>query len=104
MTKATVSRGTAKDHAERGEGFSANGESAFSRRVAHPDLVRMKGYVRPRPQNSHAAHAADIRFNEIEIEKMQRAMTVERNPVRLAKLARSIAIKSAFVEKLKSEL
>jgi hypothetical protein len=98
--------GTAKALAGNGEGFSANGESQFSRRAAHPENVRMKGYVEPprkRPPNAHAAHATDIKFNLIEIERMQRAMTVEKNPVRLAKLAKNVAIKRAFVEKLKSE-
>ncbi len=105
-SRATKTEGTAREAAERGEGFSANGESQWTRNAAQPGNVRMKGYEPPprqRPPNPHARYAADIRFNEIEIERMQRAMTVEKNPVRLAKLARSIAIKSAFVEKLKSE-
>ena len=98
---ATLTTGTAKENAEHDEGFSANGESQFSRRAAHPDNVRLQGYKRPRPK---MALAADIGFNVIEIERMQRALTVERDPKRIAKLRKNIEIKTKFVERLKSEI
>jgi hypothetical protein len=106
---ATLTVGTAREHAERGEGFSANGESQWTRNAAQPGNVKMRGFhenepgtspYRPGPRTT----AENIRFNEIEIARMQNAARKETNPAGLAKLAKNIAIKSAFVEKLKREM
>ncbi len=103
MTKATRTVGTAKDEAKASNGYVASGESSFSRRIAHPDNVRMRSYVRPPRSRATNDNAANIRVQEIEIERLQRKTMNEHDVVKLAKLRKSIAIKQAFVERLKQE-
>src|SRR5271168_5364512 len=105
MTKATKTIGTAQDSAKTSGGYVASGESSFSRRMAHPDHVRMPSYVKPPRTRSRQTHdnAANIRVQEIEIERMQRKTMNEHDQDKLAKLRKNIAIKQAFVERLKQE-
>jgi hypothetical protein len=104
-SRATRTEGTAKELADNGVGYVASGEGEWSRNRAKADNVRLRGYMPP-PRNRTRApkqYATDIRCNEIELSRLERALTVERNPARVAKLRKNIAIKSAFVERLKDE-
>jgi hypothetical protein len=116
MRKATFKAGTARETAERGEGFSANGESQWTRNAAQPGNVKLNHYglEEPKPwrpdgaklrqREERMARAADIEFNEVEIAKMVARVQTETNPERRAKLRKNIGIKRRFVERLKSEL
>jgi hypothetical protein len=96
--KPKITHGTAKDLANISDGFSSSGASMYTRREAHPDNVRM-GRMHRNPK----LRATDIRCNEIELERMQKALAVERKPERRSKLLRNIDAKSNWVAKLRAE-
>jgi hypothetical protein len=117
-SRATLTVGTAREAAEHESGFSANGESQYSRRAAQPGNVKMPGYFVVRPKSprhgarlrarekqikDRMAHAADITFNEAALAKLVGQVLKEPNPERVAKLRKQIDIKRRWVERLKSE-
>jgi hypothetical protein len=104
-SRATLTVGTARDLADHGVGYVASGEGEYSRQSARPDQVRMNSYVPPprwKPGQQHP-NAKDIGFHEVAIETMQRRLTVEKDPKRIAKLKRDIEAKTKFVAKLRSQ-
>ena len=104
MRKAIIQQGRAADLTKTSDGYVASGESSFSRRAAHSDHVRLNSYEKKRAHVRQSRdNAANIRVQEIELERMQRATLVEHDQVRLAKLRKNIEIKSRFVARLKRE-
>lgn len=112
--------GTTQEAPDKAPGYVASGISRWSRAAAGPKNLKLSGYVapaapywlkgdgkhrhnpnRPRPTTDIAAA---IDFNLGEIERMKRAASAEKNPVRRAKLEKNVAIKRRFVERLKREL
>jgi hypothetical protein len=88
-------RGTAKDLADHDAGYAPNGESEHSRRSASSPKISL----------SHGKRNDGrlIRENEIKLAKIRARLLTENNPAQLVKLKRDFEIKSAFIERLKSE-
>jgi hypothetical protein len=94
-------RGTAKELADLGHGYSANGESEFSRHSAHSANVKMRSHA---PKTRGARTTSDIiAQSESQLAKMRGDLMLENNPARIVKLKRDMEIKGAFVARLKSE-
>jgi hypothetical protein len=74
-SRATKTTGTAREHAERGEGFSANGESQWSREAARTKNVKMRGFTEGERGTGRykgpRSLSDNIKFNEIEMDKMR---------------------------------
>src|SRR5258708_31639876 len=99
-----TSRGTARKLAELDNGFAANGESMFTRRAAKPDAnATMAGHVKKNPTGRKYSIPHLIRYHSSLLSRMCGEILTETCPVRLAKLEKNFSIKSAFVEKLRSE-
>jgi hypothetical protein len=95
--RPTVFRGgTAREIAEHGLGYSANGESQYSRNAAATaNIVLSKG---------KRTDGRLLRENENQLAKIAQRLSIETDPAKIMKLRKDHAIKSRFVEKLKSEL
>ena len=101
MARGAITRGTARDLADHGHGFSANGESEYSRRSARAPDVTMVGHVAK--GHGPRTHAALIAENESQLAKLRGDILLTTDRVRLAKLRKSFEIKLRFVERLKKE-
>src|ERR1700737_4954471 len=88
-----VKHGSAKNLADHGAGYSANGESEFSRQSAHAPNVSLKKGKR--------TDGRLIRETEKALRKLKYRASEERDPTRLMKLEKNIAIKSAFLDRLR---
>lgn len=96
-----IVRGTAREIAEHGTGYSANGEGEYSRRVASAPNVKMRGHVaKTRGKHSQVALIAE---NESLLARLRGEIAIETDPARLAKLKKNFEIKTRFVERLRSE-
>lgn len=94
--------GTAKQLADNGVGYTASGESEWSRQAAsngnakmqsaEPDQVR--GVFKSKPKEDL------IYRNRHAIRKLARKMKTETDPIKLAKLKKHYEIKSMFLSKL----
>jgi hypothetical protein len=95
MARGAIKHGSAKDLAEHDAGYSANGESEHSRRAASSPKISL----------SHGKRTDGrlIRENESKLAKIRARLLTENNPAQLVKLKRDFEIKSAFIERLKSE-
>ena len=87
-----IKHGTAAQLADHGVGFSANGESQWSRRSASVPKIALSRGTR--------TDGRLIREVERDLGKLRHQASIEREPVRLAKLRKNITIKSAFLKKL----
>jgi hypothetical protein len=107
-SRATLTKGTARESAEHGEGFSANGESQYSRRAAQPDNIKMRGFHEGErgtgKYRGPRSIADNIRFIETELRQVQTALIHETAPERIAKLKKKIEIKTRFLDRLRGEL
>src|SRR5260221_127510 len=90
-----IRQGTAGQLADHGTGYSANGESQFSRQSASAPVIKLGEGKR--------THGRLIRDTEKELAKLEQREREEREPMRLAKIRANYCIKSAFLAKLKSE-
>jgi hypothetical protein len=102
VAPGVVRHGTAKNLADVGQGYSANGESEFSRQSAHSaNAVKMRGNS---PKTTGKRTTAEIiAQNETQLAKLRGNLLIENNPARIAKMKRDLEIKSAFVARLKAE-
>ena len=88
-----VRHGTARNLADHRDGCSANGESEFSRQSAHaPNISLNKG---------KRTDGRLIRETEKALGKLKYRASEERDPKRIMKLEKNIAIKSAFLDRLR---
>jgi hypothetical protein len=97
-----VSHGTARDLADHSVGYSASGESQFSRNAASTGGGRDADQL---PDSIKGRYAPDRKSNLIfrnrqEIRKIARKIKDETDPAKLAKLKKNYAIKSMFLAKL----
>lgn len=95
-----VTRGTARDLADNGAGYSCNGESQYSRNAAQPN-VRMAGNS-AKTTGKHT-QAALIAENESQLAKLRGDISLETDPTRREKLKKNFDIKARFVARLKAE-
>jgi hypothetical protein len=95
MARGSIKVGTAGQLADHGTGYSANGESQFSRQSASAPVIKLSEGKR--------THGRLIRENQKGLVRLQRRAYEERDPVALAKIKKDIAIKTAFIAKLQSE-
>jgi hypothetical protein len=96
--RPTVIRGTsARDLAEHGLGYSANGESQYSRNAAATaaNIVLSKG---------KRTDGRLLRENENQLAKITRRLAIETDPAKIMKLRQDREIKTRFVNKLRSEI
>jgi hypothetical protein len=105
VAPGVVRHGTAKNLAGHDGGYSASGESQFSRQSAHSANVKTRGYVENHPAkvSGPRSHGELIAENERALAKIRAQLATENNPARLVKLKRDLEIKSAFVARLRSE-
>ncbi len=87
--------------AERAPGYTANGESQFSRQAAHsvPKMASRPYRVKGRPHTLAeliVRTEADLRFLHCDLR-------LEDDKARRAKIAKNLEIKRQFLEKLRSE-
>jgi hypothetical protein len=100
MRRRPITGTSSRQLADHEEGFSANGESMYSRRSANPP-VTMVGYV-GKTKGKHTIGQL-IRYHSSLLAKLNGDLMLTTDPVRRARIEKSIAIKSRFVERLKSE-
>ncbi|WMT75069.1 hypothetical protein [Bradyrhizobium sp. Ash2021] len=101
-----VHRGTtSRDLADHGVGYSASGESEFSRRAASVPNVKMPSYAVSKPKlRGPLSRPEVIAENERELLKLRDRIRLATDPAKLAKLKKNLNIKMSFVEKLRAEL
>jgi hypothetical protein len=88
-----IRHGTARNLADHDDGYSANGESEFSRQSARaPNVSLNKG---------RRTDGRLIRETEKALRKLKCKASEVDDPIRLMKLEKNIAIKSAFLDRLR---
>ncbi|MCU1340537.1 MAG: hypothetical protein JWO19_6118 [Bryobacterales bacterium] len=96
-----TSHGTARDLAEKGDGYAANGLSEHSRHSAHSQNIKLPGYIERGPKVRGPRSGGELVGENVKaLAKLERDARCETNPVRLAKLKKNIEIKKRFIEKL----
>jgi hypothetical protein len=91
--------GTAREEAERAAGFSANGESQWTRGAARPaDGIDRPGALK----GGHRTNERLIREVTRELNKLSEKIAVERDRERLIKLGKNYAIKEKFLARLRN--
>src|SRR5260370_36831316 len=94
-----ISHGTARDLAEKGEGYAANGLSEHSRHAAHSQNIKLPSYqANVRKIRGPKSSAELIEEATKALAKLQRDARSETNPVRLAKLRKNVEIKTRFIK------
>jgi hypothetical protein len=96
-----TTRGTAKDLADHGVGYSSNGEGEYSRRSAQAPEVTMVGFV-PKGRGKQTTPALIAEHTSL-LAKLRGEMLLETDPARLAKLKKNFDIKQRFVDRLRNE-
>jgi hypothetical protein len=95
MATKSIRHGTAKDLSERADGFSANGESQFTRRSAASTNIKLG--------EGHRTSGHLLREMQVGLRKLRYQERNERDPIRLEKIRKNISIKSGFIATLKSQ-
>jgi hypothetical protein len=96
-----TSVGTARDLAEKGLGYAANGIGEYSRHSAHSQNIKLPGYVEHGPKVRGPRAPGQLLGETIKaLAKLERDARTERDLTRLAKLKKNIGIKSAFIARL----
>lgn len=97
-----ANKGTSSaDLAEHATGYSGNGESMFSRVVAHGGSGDVKMKL---GEQQHMTRLELLIWRNVEaLEKIERKLTRETDPGRAGKLARDQQIKMQFIERLRTE-
>jgi hypothetical protein len=94
-------RGTARDLADLGNGYAANGEGQYSRQAASPPLVALSGYVpKTRGRRSHSALIAQ---NVSLMAKLRGDLLLTDDPIKRARIEKNLDIKQRFIARLKAE-
>jgi hypothetical protein len=107
-----IQHGTAKQLADVGVGYTASGASEHSRNAAHSaNDIKLASHT-PRKQRDRTfggpryvtlSLGEKIAFQTSALAKLNIDLILEKNSERRAKLQKNIAIKSAFLERLKTE-
>ena len=96
--------GTARDLADHAAGYSASGESEFSRQIAHSANVKLAGYVEPKaPQWTRTAREAlgeKIAKQTQFLAALHMKLRFEPDEERRAKIRKNIEIKTRYLAKL----
>jgi hypothetical protein len=100
--RGLIKRGTADEIASAVGGFSANGESAWSRSAARSGKARDGEQDRP-PRPKNLSRDELIARTTKRIAKLRCDISLETGAVRRAKLERDLAIKSELLTRLKAE-
>jgi hypothetical protein len=87
--------GSAGQLADHGVGYSANGESEFSRAAASTPNIKLSAGKR--------TDGRLIRETERELRKLQQRAREERDPKKLEKISSNVTIKTGFLARLKLE-
>jgi hypothetical protein len=98
-----IVHGTARDLAEDHAGFAANGESMWTRRVAHPDADARFDHPAGRRKRPRLTLNETISQQVGFIVKLRNKLKIERDPTRVEKLSRDLHIKIMFVDRLLKE-
>jgi hypothetical protein len=93
-TSGVIKHGTARQEAEHEQGYSANGESRYSRNAAQVNIRLGEG----RRTNGRL-----IREQSGALAKLKFKASIESDPVRLAKLRKDIGIKTKFIAKISAQ-
>lgn len=89
-----------KPSEEHSEGYTASGESEFSRRASHGKVRFNRGPLHTAgPRTLYQL----IGQTERQIEFLESELKIEDNPTRRAKLARNVEIKAKFLSRLLCE-
>lgn len=100
-----IRTGTARDLADHGVGYTANGESEHSRRAAQPGSnVTLRSGAGLLNIKGRRTVELNLACNEVEVLRMKAALCTETNPTRRQKLVKNLEIKGAFCERLRAEL
>jgi hypothetical protein len=93
----TFKSGTAREQAENASGFSANGESQWTRGAARP----ADGLERTL-KDGHRSNERLIMETKRALNKLSARIAVEKDRERLLKLGRDYAIKTKFLSRLEN--
>lgn len=95
--------GTARD-ADNAPGYTASGTSEHSRHSAHgaKSQVEEPDFAKGKPIKRRTRLEL-IRDNRRELDKVKKKLEIERDPIRIEKLKRSVELKSYFLHKLEEE-
>jgi hypothetical protein len=93
--------GTARNLADVAIGYTSNGESMYTRNVAHSANVRLPGAV-PKRRGKHTTEAL-IAEHTSALAKLKGDLLISDSPTKRARLEKSISIKTNFVQRLRSE-
>jgi hypothetical protein len=100
-----VRHGTAKNLADVGQGYSANGESEHSRQSAHGGSdKRQRLTTPPKWVRGDLTVGELIEKNAKQLAKLNSHILLERDPDRKANIQKQAEIKSRFLARLKSEV
>ena len=101
-----IRHGTARDLADHGVGYTASGESEYSRHSANAknqtQMERRHEHGRA-PRASKNVHELLARAN-YELRKLKIEISLESSRERLTKLQKDLAIKTAFIARLEKEI
>jgi hypothetical protein len=108
MARGAIKRGTAREQSEHDAGYVASGEGEYSRHVASPGNVKMRGYAEPNPPGTTRKRGPREREELIaeqrrHLAKLHEKIKRENIPARFLKIKESIDIKARFIAKLESE-
>ena len=97
ILRGVFRRGTAAELADHAIGFSANGESMWSRNSANP-----KGDGKRNRRRSYSPEE-EISVSKTALAKLHQSAGTETDPVKLTKLRKNIEIKTRYIAKLGAE-
>lgn len=106
MVSGTIKRGTAAEGAAFTDGFSASGESQWSRQAASAAKVRLRSADKP-PEPAAPKPKRDrvqmLHENRAALQKLRARVARENVPARIIALKRQIENKLGYIAKLELE-
>jgi hypothetical protein len=103
MTRPTVTRGTARELAEHDASYVASGEGEFSRRVASPGNVALRGKEPRRHWRQNKSPAELLRLAKSDAARTRGNLMLANNPVKIAALKDILQRKLSLIAKLESQ-
>jgi hypothetical protein len=101
-----VTHGTARDLADHGAGYSANGESQFSRQSASTaDSVKLPSYA-PRQQRADKKKSPEalLKFQRSALARLRYDLSMATSTIRRQKIENNLAIKTRFIATLERSI
>jgi hypothetical protein len=101
MARGSIKHGTGGQLADHDAGYSANGESQFSRQSASTPDIKLNGYA-PRQQHANKKKTTEqlIRFQKSALARMRYDLSMGQSTIKRQKLEKNIAIKTKFIATL----